>query len=52
MFSLFGNTNEGDNDNESPYYSSSSDIHDPWYATDGSTYGGSFVPSSSDDDEE
>ncbi len=51
MFNLF--SNEGDNnDNESPYYSSSTDIHDIWYSTDGSTYGGSFVSSSDDDDEE
>ncbi len=37
--------------NESPYYSSSTDIYDPWYATDGQTFGGSFSPSSNNNDD-
>ena len=44
-----------DNDkggNESPYYSSSSNPYDPWYATDGQTFGGSFSASNDNDNEE
>ncbi len=48
--SLFEDNNDKGG-NDSPYYSSSTNPYDPWYATDGSTYGGSFSSSSNNNND-